>query len=122
MTRIRTWFLVADDVKANIFVADAAEAALRPVPGTDFRTPCAARRLTPSKDAVDGQWDSPRRFAQRAAAYLEQAAIDARFDRLVLVAPRPMLGDLWRALGRDAARRLAALRSAEPAAALAPPL
>lgn len=103
----RTWVLVADDVKAHIYVADTPKDALRAVPGTDFRTPAA--RATTTGTSFDGAWDDTLHFAQRTASYLEQAAVDARFERLVLVAPRALLGYLRRALGRDAARRLVGL-------------
>lgn len=103
----RTWVLVADDVKANIFVADTPREPLRAVPGTDFRSPATQ---APAGGAMfDGAWDDARHLAQRTASYLEQAAVDARFEQLVLVGPRTVIGELRHALGRDAARRVVAL-------------
>lgn len=121
----RTWILVADAAQARIYLTEAPGAKLRALPDAEFQNPEAhghtrdlgSDRPGRTQESVGGahhsleprvDWhrEAKRDFAKRIAAYLDQAALDTRFDRLILVAPPTTLGDLRGALGRHSSERV----------------
>ncbi len=119
----RTWVMVADAARARFFLSDGHD--VQPVDGATFENPAAhgfSRDLVSDKpgrsiESVGGAHHAqepkhdPHRaakaaFAKRVADYVEQSAVDDKFDDLVVVAPPQMLGDLRGALGKHAAARL----------------
>lgn len=122
----RTWIVVADAAQVRMYTADAPGATLRAVPGLEFHNTTvhghsrdfgtdrpgrthesvggAHHGLEPR---VDPHREVKRQFAKQTAHFLEQAARDSRYDRLVVIAPPAMLGDLRDALGRETQQRLA---------------
>lgn len=121
----RIWVMVADAAQARVFVREGEHDFL-PVDGAVLDNPAAhvpSRDLVSDKpgrsiESVGGMHhaEEPRsdphraaktEFAHKVAGYLEQKAEAGSFDRLVMVAPPRMLGDLRGALGRHATARLA---------------
>jgi protein required for attachment to host cells len=115
------WALVADGGRARLFerrlpagpwherIADAIEAANPPSRelGTD-RPGRVQESATTARHAVEPRTDPHRAakaaFAGRLAARLEATA--SAFERLLLVAPPPFLGDLRASLGKVARGKL----------------
>jgi protein required for attachment to host cells len=122
----RTWIVVADGVRARIFVDwGAAGGEPRPVPVADLegdRRPTreiGAERpgrtqesATTARHAyaprVDWHQFAKHLFAKRVAALIEQAFERKAFDELILVAPPKALGELRAALHRDVHRHIRA--------------
>jgi len=123
----RTWIVIADAGRATIFLNEGPSTGMHAVEGATFENPnvhlhardFSSDRPGRSVESVGGarHAEEPRtdphrqdklHFAKSVAIYLEQAAQDGRFDRLVLVAPSTMLGDLRGTLGRHAASRVTA--------------
>lgn len=121
----RTWILVADAAQARMYTAEAPGAALRAIPGLEFHNPTVhghSRDLGTDRPGrthesvggahhgleprVDPHREAKRDFAKQTAHFLEQAARESRYDRLVVVAPPAMLGDLRDAMGRQTQQRL----------------
>lgn len=111
MKPTRTWILVADGAKARIFLntgpgkgidelaGDEFVNALPPSrdigsdkPGRSFNSTGAVRHAI--EPAVDLHRDRKRQFLGHIAHYLDKAHRRGDFDRLILVAPPPALGDL----------------------------
>lgn len=118
----RTWIVIADAGRATIFLNEGPSSGMHAVEGATFENPnvhmhardFSSDRPGRSVESVGGarHAEEPRtdphrqdkaNFAKSVASYLEQAAQDDRFDRLVLVAPPTMLGDLRGMLGKHAA-------------------
>ncbi|MFZ5791799.1 MAG: host attachment protein [Pseudomonadota bacterium] len=115
MTSTVTWVLVADGKRATIFTNDGPGRGLAPVPGASFTT-----ELHPSRDivsdrpghvqesagsarhGVEPKVDYHRLektlFARELAKRLDAAIDGGKCQRLVLVAPPRVLGDLRQAL------------------------
>jgi protein required for attachment to host cells len=110
---LRTWILVADAGHARVLEMTDAKAPLRPVVGGELVADAVhghARDLksdrpgrayggpTGQRSAMEPHQDphlvEKHRFAKLVADRLETAATEGAFDRLVLVAPPKMLGDL----------------------------
>ena len=120
--KLRTWIMVADAARAQLFVNEGAQEPIAPVhslenpnahlrdrdlvsdkPGRSIESVGGAHH---AEDRVDHHRAEKTAFARRIAEYVEQGAVDKKFDRLVLVAPPHMLGDLRGALGRQAQARV----------------
>ena len=118
---ITTWVLVADGAKARLLERDTPNAPLVPASDKCFseseaRAPTrdlgADRpgRVHESADTtrhamaprVDWHRFAKEQFAKSVAAALEEAALEKKYEALVLVAPPQTLGDLRGALGRHA--------------------
>lgn len=118
---VTTWILVADGAKARLLERIGVNAPLTPVPATDFSEPEAR---TPTRDTgtdrpgrvresansarhameprVDWHRYAKEQFARSVAGALEEAALQKKYEALILVAPPQALGDLRSALGRHA--------------------
>ena len=107
----RTWVLIADGGHAKVFESEGPGSDLAPVQGMVFSAELPANRdiLTdrPGRDfeshgrarhAMENRSDPhralKREFATKLGGILEAKLAEKRFDRLVLVAPPPALGDL----------------------------
>ncbi len=110
-----TWVLVADGARAQIFARQGSARELEPVATRS----CAANRI-PNRDIFSNQPGrgfasaapkrhamapasdphplSKRRFLKELAALLEQGRRAQAYDRLILVAPPPALGELHASL------------------------
>lgn len=120
-----TWVLVADGARAQIFARHGSAPDLEPVatrtcaasrepkrdhfcdrPGRSFESASPTRHAlaTPS----DPRRLTRRRFAKELAALLEQGRRQHAYDRLILVAPPPALGDLRASLSPACIRLICA--------------
>jgi protein required for attachment to host cells len=111
MKRITTWFLIADGTRARIAYNDGPGRGIKPVFDEEFRGQNLADRDIVS-DRPGRTFDSggegrhakeppsdpreleKRNFARGLARRLDEAAHRGDFDRLVLVAPPKVLGNL----------------------------
>lgn len=117
-----TWIVVADGAKARILERAGARGPLSLVSGQVFAEAEARRptretgsdrpgRVYESADSarhamaprVDWRRFAKEQFARGIAGILEEAALDKKYEALVLVAPPRVLGDLRSALGRHTA-------------------
>jgi protein required for attachment to host cells len=111
MKPIRTWILVADGARARIFVNNGPGKGIEEMAGSAFEN-----ELPPSRDigsdrpgrtfnstgsvrhaiepGIDPHRERKREFLGHVARYLDKARQRGDFDRLVIVAPPPALGDL----------------------------
>lgn len=115
MTPARCWILVADGSRARVFLVLGQRRDLEPVddmeistdhrrasemgpdaPGRSFESVGAARHSVAPR--TDPERIEEQRFAGLIIERLDQAAGHSRFDKLILVAPPRMLGDLRAAL------------------------
>jgi protein required for attachment to host cells len=124
MARYRkTWVVVADAASSRVFLRDRPGRGMTLVDGGSLENPKVhghARDLGTdrpgrsfdcaggARHAQDPRTDLHRQakadFANRLADYVEQGAAQKKFERLILVAPPQMLGDLRAALDRQSAR------------------
>ena len=110
-----TWILIADAGRARILESKSPGKGLQPIAGQSFenripkghdlvrdQAPRTHDSIGPGRHAMTGSSDprrkEKRRFADELAEALEKAAGKNAFDRLVLVAPPQVLGDLRVAL------------------------
>lgn len=115
MTGFCTWICVADGTRAKMYHCDGPgreiEPALNYVPAAATRA--HNREMTVDRpgrtfdsagfgrhayDEGDWQEEEKHRFALRLADLLERAAAERRFERLVVVAPPAMMGELRQCL------------------------
>ena len=111
MKPIRTWILVADGARARIFVNNGPGKGIEEMQGSAFEN-----ALPPSRDigsdkpgrsfnstgfvrhaiepGSDPHRERKREFLGHVAHYLDKARRRGDFERLVIVAPPPALGDL----------------------------
>lgn len=122
----KTWVVIADAMHARILHQDKRGGPLAPAPGEEFAHPAThgfARDL--KSDAPGRAFDTgsgarhsmePRTdpkvhekqlFARQVAEFVNRAAARNEFDRLVLVAPPKMLGELRTHLDQHARDRVA---------------
>ena len=123
---VTTWVLVADGAKARLLERIGVNAPLIPVPGKEFSEP---ESRTPTRDIgadrpgrvresantarhameprVDWHRYAKEQFAKSVAGALEEAALQKKYEALILVAPPQALGDLRSALGQHARRLVA---------------
>ena len=123
MKKTITWILVADAAQARIFENDGPGRGLKPpfdrdfvgldLPSRDLVSDRPGRsfdRAGPGRHAMEPPTDPKRKvkqdFAKYMASVLNEAAEHARFDRLVVVAPPKVLGDLRNAYGSHVTSRL----------------
>lgn len=111
----QTWILLADSSHARIYLNDGVGKGLEPVadgtfdepilptreisadkPGVSFSSAGEGRRSM--QPATDPNRQAKLTFAKRLTVFLEQANNNREFDRLILVAPPRMLGDLRSAM------------------------
>lgn len=114
--RKKTWILVADGARAHILLNRGPATGLEPVGGHDFAAPLPPTRELGSdrpgrthrsadstraamEPRVDWHAYEKHLFAKSMAKVLDEAAMAKAFDRLVLVAPPRVLGELRAALG-----------------------
>jgi len=111
----KTWFLVCDGARGRIYAHEGAGSGLSVVssaehpeshtrtrdlgsdrPGRSFDSTATGGRhaMAPRADWHDFE---KTRFAGEMAAVIDKAAADKSFDRLVVVAPPRVLGDLRQA-------------------------
>jgi protein required for attachment to host cells len=147
-----TWILIADGGRARLFEQERAARAFKPVAERDFfgttaqskeiasdrrgRTFDSSGRGQPGDVGGHGRHamepsTAPQRYAEYEFArelrdYLEKAANEHRFDRLVLVAAPKILGDLRALLPKPVQTRIVAEVNKDltkvPTAALGPHL
>lgn len=119
----KTWIMVADAATSRTFLHDrpgqgmtllddglfenpAAHGHTRDLgtdkPGRSFDSAGGARHAQEPRTDLHRQ--AKANFAKRLADYIEHGAAQKKFERLVLVAPPQMLGDLRAALGKQSAR------------------
>lgn len=118
-----TWILVCDGARARILVNRGRKTGLREIENAeheDARRPTrelgtdkpgrAYESTGASRHAMAPPTDWHRfekaHFAKEMASIVNAAALEGRFDRLVLVAPPRVLGDLREALGPQARERV----------------
>jgi len=122
--RKTTWIAIADGGKAMLLVNDGTDATpvlrvlskaeLENPPTRDQGTDRAGRRPDPgagqrsAMEATDWHQFEESRFIAEFAARLNRAAERGQFERLVLVAPPRVLGELRPALSAATAAALAA--------------
>lgn len=111
----QTWILVADSSHARIYLNDGVGKGLESVadgtfdepvlptrdinadkPGVSFSSKGEGRRSM--QPATDPNRQAKLAFAKRLTVFLEQAYNSQKFDRLIVVAPPGMLGDLRSAM------------------------
>ena len=122
MKATRTWIVVADGAMARLFENTGPGKGMAPVTDGEMHGSHAATReigserpgrvhdrMGPGRHAMAprADWHAQQKqdFLKAVAARLDAAAGTA-FDRLVLVAPAKALGELRKALGREAAARV----------------
>jgi protein required for attachment to host cells len=125
MSANRTWVLVADGGHATIFEAQENRSDLAVVedmtfsanlpanrgiltdrPGRTFESQGRARHA--KEHPSDPHRELKRAFATKLAAVLKFKLAEKRFDRLIIVAPPPTLGDLRKLLGKRALSKVTA--------------
>lgn len=111
----RTWILIADSGRARILENAGPGSGLKVVPGQSHEhhippghdlvsdsAPRTHESQGPGRHAMTGSEDPRRKekrhFAGELADVLDQSVQHGAFDRLVLVAPPKVLGDLREAL------------------------
>ena len=119
MKKTKTWILVADGARARIFRNDWPDRGLHRAFANDFGAPRAPDRAygadKPGRalrgpdggrqgiaPTVDWHRYEKARFARDMADLLNRHAARRSFDRLVLVAPPAVLGDLRKCLAKPA--------------------
>ncbi len=115
MKPTRTWILIADGARARILENDGPGHGLKALEGMTFhgdhastheimsdRTGRTHSSVGPGRSAIEAHSDPHRelkkKFAHQLADVLARALEIKAFDRLVVVAPPPALGDLRAAL------------------------
>jgi protein required for attachment to host cells len=111
----RTWILLADGAHARVHMNIGVGKGLEPVPDGTFDEPILPNRDM-GTDKPGRTYDSSGKgrhslqakkdphsqakvnFARQLATFLDTGHADGRFDRLILVAPPEMLGDLRAAI------------------------
>lgn len=120
----KTWFLVADAARAQIFECEAPGGRIHPVNAHIYAAPTRNRSRSAGTDRpgvgrdrmgfgrhalqpeMDWQTHEKTMFAKRLGHTLRSAAEAHAFDDLVLVAPPWMLGRLRTALDNDVRRHV----------------
>ncbi|HXF54063.1 MAG TPA: host attachment protein [Hyphomicrobiaceae bacterium] len=124
MKQIRTWVLIADGRRAQVYCTYGRASQLDAVPGMELETV-----LPPSREIMadrpgrtfesqgatrhamerptDPHRDAKRRFARRIAAAIEEQLNAGNFDKLVVVAPAVTMGDLREELSDQVKARIA---------------
>ena len=120
-----TWILIADGARAHIIANEGPGKGLKTIPGQDYTgTNLPTRELGTDKPGrtfdragvgrhskeprVDWHRFEKHKFAKSMAKVLDKAAGQGVFDRLILVAPPEILGELRSSLGKLASDRVVA--------------
>ncbi len=123
MKATKTWILIADGARARVVVNEGPGKGLRAALDHEFAASHAPSRAWGSdkpgsagdggkgaRHAVTPKIDyhefAKERFAQEMAGMLDSAASQGVFDRLVLVAPPKVLGNLRGAMKNGARRKV----------------
>src|SRR5262245_44176993 len=118
MKPVRTWVLIADGGHARVLEVDAERGGLEAqadmemtieLPPTHELVTDRPARVYESKgharhakgDKADPHRELKRAFAKSVGKALQTKLADGRFERLVVVAPPPALGDLRAALPKS---------------------
>lgn len=116
--KVITWVLVADGAHARVLANDGPERGLTRSPGYEVSAPHPpAREIVSDREGrnanrmagggggrhaltpkTEPQRHAAQEFARTVARFLDEAAAKKSYQRLVLVAPPRMLGDLRSAL------------------------
>jgi protein required for attachment to host cells len=121
----RTWILIADGSRAKVLESHGPASDLVPVedmaiakelpanrdlqedrPGRSFESFIPMRHAMESR--VDPHRELKRELAGEVADKLERSLRDGRFDRLAIIAPPTLLGDLRSALSEQLRGKVAA--------------
>lgn len=125
MEKNRTWVLIADAGSARVLESDGIGKALHPVSQMtmsqdlprshelgDDRLTRGHESVGPARHATEPKSDPHRElkrsFAKQISEHLVAAAAAKSFDRLIIVAPPVLLGDLRQELPRSVKDRTAA--------------
>jgi len=125
MTSKKLWIVIADGARARVLERESADSGLHEVKGLDLRAdhrpsheilsdkpPRAYDRVGAARHAmeprVDPHRELKRSFAHEVAAILDTRLAQHAFNRLVLVAPPQVLGDLRNALSHAVRAKLTA--------------
>lgn len=125
MKATRTWILIADGANARILEAIGKGHGLHEVPGTEIRLHNPPSHLLgkskpgrvhesvgETRHAVEAKHDPHQaletQFAGHLAEELQKFVEADAFDRLVIVAPPVMLGDLRKFLANDVTAKIIA--------------
>ena len=124
MKKIVTWILIADGARARILRSEGRGSALTQVgnilEGDNRKTgeigaEKQGRAYDPSgagrhamEPRVDWHTHEKHQFAKNLAAQLNKSAQAKEFERLAMIAPAKVLGDLRAALGKQAGELLVA--------------
>jgi len=117
-----TWICVADGTRARFFHCDGPGREIVPAMSYMLAAPSRSHNLQMTTDRPgrtfdsagigrhaydEGDWqdEEKSRFAGRVAAQLDRAVLDHQFDRLVMVAPPAMMGELRKHIS-DFTRRM----------------
>ncbi len=107
--KIVTWVLVADRAEARVFANDGPGRGLKRAKGHEFSAPHPpARELVSDREGrrnsggarhamtprTEPERHAAQEFARTLTRFLEDHAMNKSYQRLVLVAPPRMLGDL----------------------------
>jgi protein required for attachment to host cells len=125
MKHKRTWVLIADGGHAKVLESQWPDIDLAPVEGMafsvdlppsheimsdrqgrDYESHGHARHAIESRS--DPHRELKRQFAKQLAGVLEAKLAQKRFDKLVIVAPPPALGDLREALSKSVRAKVTA--------------
>jgi len=121
MKPVRTWVLIADAGRARVLEGRGPGHGLKPISNLTFDNPRPEHEpggsdrgrsfesASPTRHAIEPTSDPDRlsmaRFAAELVERLEEQRTAKAFDRLVLVAPAKMMGELRQAVG-DALGRM----------------
>lgn len=111
MKRLHLWIVVADGGTARFYASEGKLAKLKPALPFEMRLPgqptralgsdkpgrvfdSAGRTRHAIEPRADWHREAERTFAREIADVLREKARESSFDRLVLVAPPKMMGDL----------------------------
>lgn len=123
MKPTRSWIVIADGAQARILENHGPGKGLVPLPSEEMhKAPRPTReintdrpgrshdRVGPGRHAMESPSDAhreeKRRFADLLGEHLNEAVLKHRYDRLILVAPPKMLGDLRQSLSKEAAAKI----------------
>lgn len=123
MTKPRTWILIADAARARILEHVSGTSGLAAVDGQVYHADHSATRdlvtdqpgrsfssASPRRSSMEAPTDPHRelktRFAHQLADVLADAEARDAFDRLVVIAPPVMLGDLREVMAKKVKDRV----------------
>lgn len=125
MKPVRTWILIADGGRGRIVENAGPGRGVHPADGMEFHAELPANRdifadrpgrsveavgyaRHSKEEPPDPHRDLKRRFAAMLCGVLDRKLAEKAFDRLILVAPAPTMGDLRAALSNQVRARVSA--------------